>query len=131
MRINIDVRDFIIKKVESKVAKVSIEQDFKAAVALAEKFEKMLSNNLSAVAQKEFEDFLSVHPELANSTFINPISHHKFRIAYGNSVITEEYQKQLKMRDDYVAELVQRVCIDATTCKDTEELLALIDRIVR
>lgn len=131
MRITNDIRDFISKKVDAKVAKLSIEQDFTAAVALAERFAETLSNNLSVVAKKEFEDFLRVHPELANSELTSPITtYHRFHVAYSSSEIAKEYQNQLKMRNEYVDEVVQRVCIDATSCKDTEELLKLIDKIV-
>ena len=132
MRITNDIRDFITKKVEAKIAPVSIEQDYNAATAVAEQFGQQLSDTISAIAEKEFENFLSLHPELANSELTSPISKYsKFYVAYTNSEICKEYREQVKLRTEYVDEVVQRVCIDATSCKDTEELLALIDRIVR
>lgn len=132
MRITNDIRDFITKKVEAKVVPVSIEQDFEAAKAIAEQFGQHLSDTLNAVAKKEFENFLSLHPELANSELTSPITtYHKFYVSYSDSEICKEYREQVQLRKEYVDEVIQRVCIDATSCKDTEELLALIERIVR
>ena len=132
MRITNDIKDFIAKKVEAKIAPVSIEQDFEAAKAVAEQFGRDLSDKLNDIANKDFEDFLKLHPELANSSLTSPINnYHKFYIAYSGSEICKEYREQIELRKEYVTEVIQRVCIDATSCKDTEELLALIDRIVK
>lgn len=130
MKVTNLISDFIRKKVESKVAKVTLEQDFEAAKNAAEQFAIDLTAEVNALAQSRFEDFLAHHPELANSTLSNPLDrHYSYRVGWSSSVIFRELQELVQMRTDYVDELVQRVCIDATKCKDTEDLLAVIDKV--
>lgn len=130
MKVTHLVSEFIRKKVESKVAKVTLEQDFEAAKDAAEKFAEDLTAEVNALAKSRFEDFLAHHPELANSNLTNPLDrYHSYHVGWGSSVIFKELQELTQMRTDYVEELVQRVCIDATKCKDTEDLIAVIDKV--
>ena len=133
MKITTNIREFIAKKVEAKIAPVSITQDYEAVVTIAEKFGKDLTSRIQAVVKKEFEDFLALHPELANSSLYDPTCgyHGGYCVQHGNSEIAKQYKEQIQLRTEYVDEVIQRVCIDAHSCKNTEELLALIDRIVR
>ena len=126
------VSDFIRKKVESKVAKVTLEQDFETAKLAAELFAKDLTEEVNALAKTRFEEFLAKHPELANSTLTNPLDrYHSYHVSYSSSVICKELVELTEMRKEYVDELIQRVCIDASKCKDSEELEAVIDKVCK
>ena len=85
------VSEFIRKKVESKVAKVTLEQDFETAKLAAELFAKDLTDEVNALAKTRFEEFLAKHPELANSTLTNPLDrHYGYHVSYSSSVICKE-----------------------------------------
>ena len=128
MRITNDIRDFISKKVDAKVAKVTLETEYEDAMAAAKAFEIRVTNEVELYIKQQFTEFLNLHPELANSELST--RYHNISVATYASVIRKEYEELTKLRSEYVDEVVQRVCIDATSCKDTEELLKLIDKIV-
>lgn len=128
MRITNDIRDFISKKVDAKVAKVSLEADYANAMDAAKLFETRVANEVKLYVEQQFTEFLNLHPELANSEL--SMRYINVSVATYASVIRQEYEELTKLRSEYVNEVIQRVCIDATSCKDTEELLNLIDKIV-
>lgn len=128
MRITNDIRDFIAKKVDAKVAKVTLETEYEDAMTAAKAFEIRVTNEVEFYIKQQFTEFLNLHPELANSELST--RYLNVSVATYASVIRKEYEELTKLRSEYVNEVVQRVCIDATSCKDTEELLKLIDKIV-
>lgn len=131
MRITNDVADFIRKKVNAKVACVSVEQDFNDAVALVKQFETELAAKVERAVQAEFDTLINAHPELDGAELINPLNQHcRIWLNLGKSSINLEYAEARKLREDYVDEIVQRICIDATSCKNTEKIITLIDKIV-
>lgn len=129
MRITNDIRDFISKKVDAKIARVTLEDDYKDAMTAVKLFEGRVADEVKLYIEQQFTEFLNLHPELANSEL--SMRHFNVSVATYASIIRKEYEELTALRKDYVAEVIQRVCIDATNCKDTEELLALIDRIVK
>lgn len=128
MRITNDIRDFISKKVYDKVARVTLEADYKNAMDAAKLFETRVANEVKLYVEQQFTEFLNLHPELANSEL--SMRYLNVSVVTDSAVIRKEYEELIKLRTEYVNELIQRVCIDATSCKDTEELLKLIDKIV-
>jgi hypothetical protein len=128
MRITNDIRDFISKKVDAKVAKVTLETEYKDAMAAARAFEIRVTDDVEMYIAQQFAEFLNLHPELANSELSTRYTN--VSVSTYASVIRKEYEELTKLRSEYVEEVIQRVCIDATSCKDTEELLKLIDKIV-
>lgn len=132
MKVTNNIVNFITKRVNDKVAPVSIERDYEAAKTLAEDFAECLSSRLDAVANAEFERFLEEHPELEGSKLLSPItSHHKFHVSYTEAELCKAYREQIALRREYVNDIVERVSIDATRCKSTEEILVLIDEMLR
>ena len=128
MRITNDIRDFITKKVDAKVARVTLESEYKDAMDAVKLFETRVTDGVKAYVEQQFTEFLNLHPELANSEL--SMRYTSISVATYASVIRKEYEELTKLRSEYVDEVVQRVCIDATNCKDTEEILNLIDKTV-
>lgn len=128
MRITNDIRDFITKKVDAKVAKVTLETEYMDAMTAVKAFESRVTAEVEFYIKQQFTEFLNLHPELANSELSTRYT--SVSVATYASVIRKEYEELTKLRSEYVNEVIQRVCIDATSCKDTEELLKLIDKIV-
>lgn len=128
MRLNNTVIDFISKKVDAKVAKVTLETEYIDAMDAVKAFELRVANDVELYIKQQFTEFLNLHPELANSELSTRFTN--VSVATYASVIRKEYEELTKLRLEYVNEVIQRVCIDATSCKDTEELIKLIDKIV-
>lgn len=128
MRITNDIRDFISKKVDAKVAKVTLEAEYKDAMDAVKLFETRVTDEVKLYVEQQFTEFLNLHPQLANSELL--MRYTSVSVSTCASVIRKEYEELTQLRSEYVNEVIQRVCIDATSCKDTEELLKLIDKIV-
>lgn len=128
MRITNTIQDYISKKVYDKVARVTLEADYENAMNAVKLFETRVANEAKLYVEQQFAEFLNLHPELANSEL--SMRYFNVSVITNSAVIRKEYEELLKLRSEYVSELIQRVCIDATGCKDTEDLLKLIDKVV-
>ena len=130
MRVTTQVEHFIRSQLEAKVARPSVIQDFNDAKNAVQQFEKGLVAKFDSIAQMEFAEFVKNNPELAGAEL--EISRHanRYSVAWSNSTVCTERNEAMGLRTEYVNELVQRVCIDATRCKDTKDLLELIDKVV-
>lgn len=130
MKVTRQVESFIRGNVETKVAEPSVVQDYKDASNAVQQFEKELTDKIDSIAQMEFTEFVKNNPELAGAELIVSTYSRRYRVAWNNSTVRTEYDETTKLRTEYVDEVVQRVCIDASKCKDTKELLELIDKVV-
>lgn len=130
MKVTRQVESFIRGKVETKVAEPSVVQDYADASNAIQQFEKELTDKLDSVAQMEFTEFVKNHPELAGAELIVTTYSRRYNVAWNNSTVRTEYDEATKLRAEYVYEVAQRVCIDASKCKDTKEILELIDKVV-
>ena len=130
MRLNNDIRYFIRNKVEAKIVPVSMEQDYEDVCNLVKQFNQYLLAECNALIDKRVAEFLDTHPELDGAEISNPLtSYHRLYLQMHTSRISKEIEELRKLRQDFIDECVQRVCIDAVSCKDTEELLELIAKI--
>lgn len=132
MRITKQIEAFIRNKVEAKVAPILGEQEYNNTVNMCEQWANDITKKLNDVVELEFYALIDAHPELEGAELTNPLEHyHKLHVRYSTAVFSKEMQEKRKLREDYVDEVCQRVCIDAAQCKDTTEILQLIDRLVK
>lgn len=130
MKVTRQVESFIRSKVEAKVAMPSILQDYKDASDAVKQFEKALADKHDSIAQMEFAEFIKNNPELNGAELsVNAFSR-KYNVAWSNSTVCMECNEATQLRMQYIDEVFQRVCIDASKCKDTKELLELIDKVI-
>ena len=132
MRITRQLEDFIRSKVDAKIAPVLGEQEYEDTVSMCEQWGADLTEKVNTMVRSEFDAFVKAHPELEGAELSNSLERfNKLHIRYAKAVFSNEMEEKRKLRSDYVDEVCQRVCIDATQCKDTADILQLIDKIIK
>ena len=132
MRITRQIEDFIRSKVDAKIAPVLGEKEHADTVSMCEQWGADLTEKVNTMVRSEFDAFVKAHPELEGAELVNTLEHfNKLYIRYAKAAFLKDIEEKRKLRNDYVGEVCQRVCIDATQCKDTADILQLIDKIVK
>lgn len=124
MRITYQVRDYIRKTIDKKLAPVTLEQDCKMLEQAMQDSAAVINERFEQIVKEEIQTLVDKHPELKGVKLYDRYGKLQYNIS--DVAIFEELKSLKADREQYLYELVDRVCIDATGCKTTEDLIALI-----